>query len=258
MTTHVISTLSTEGVLSLSLNRPEKKNALTGDMYLALAAAIDSAADDPAVRVVVLTGSEGCFSAGNDLGDFLQQGAQRELPAPSHRFIRALANTTLPLIAAVDGVAVVIGTTMLFHCDFVYATARARFSLPFINLAVVPEAGSSLLLPRLVGHLRAAELLMLGESFNGIQARQLGIVSEICEPADLLARAGATAAKLAAKSRSALRETKALLKRNTESLNDRIDAEISSFTTQLKSDAARELMGAFMEKRSPDPKKCLD
>ncbi|MBI4694410.1 MAG: enoyl-CoA hydratase/isomerase family protein [Gammaproteobacteria bacterium] len=183
--------------------------------------------------------------------------------APAHRFIRALANTAVPIVAVVEGVAVGpravgIGTTMLLHCDFVYATARARFSMPFINLAVVPEAGSSLLLPRLVGHLRAAELLMLGESFDGTKAREFGIVSEICEPGDLSATALETAKKLAAKSRSALRATKALLKRDLESLGARIDAEILSFTGQLKTVAAREQLTAFLEKRSADPMKCRD
>jgi enoyl-CoA hydratase/carnithine racemase len=257
--TDQVATVLADGVLTLRMNRPEKKNALTGEMYLNLAAAIDNAAADAAVRVILICGTDGCFSAGNDLGDFLRDGgADRQLPAPSHHFIRALVRTTVPMIAAVDGVAVGIGTTMLLHCDFVYATARARFSLPFINLAVVPEAGSSLLLPRLVGHLRAAELLMLGEAFDGIQAKDYGMVSDICTPEELMGRATATALKLAAKSRSALRETKALLKRDAEALGERVDAEIASFSEQLKSGAARELMGAFMEKRPPDPSKCKD
>lgn len=251
MTAHLITTLS-EGILTLQFNRSDKKNALTGAMYTALADAILDAAGNALVRVIVLKGSEGCFCAGNDLKDFLD-APRREGPAPAHRLIHALADTTLPLIAAVDGVAVGIGTTMLLHCDFVYATPRAVFSLPFINLGLVPEAGSSLLLPRLAGYQQAAQLLLLGEPFTPAHAQQLGLITAVCEPSELAGLVETTARKLAAKPHAALRKTKELLKRGAEPVRDRVKVEVECFNEFLASAAARECMSAFMEKRKPDP-----
>lgn len=239
------------GVRRLQITRADKRNALNGPMYEALTAALVDAEDNPDVAVVVIHGTEGCFTAGNDLGDFLARkdtaGAR-----PAHGLIRALTNATVPLIAAVDGPAVGIGTTLLLHCDFVYATPEARLSLPFVNLGVCPEAGSSLLLPRLVGHLRAAELLLLGEPFDGRAAHAMGLVSALCAAPELLSTALATAARLAAKPRAALRASKALLKRAEEPLNQRVDLEIERFSALLGEPAAREIMSAFVEKRSPD------
>ncbi len=246
-----VDTALADGVLSIRMNRPAKKNALTGEMYEAFATALAGAESDPAVRCVVVCGVPGAFSAGNDLESFMAS-AQTSGPRPAHRLIQALTAATVPLVAAVDGVDVGIGTTMLLHCDFVYATPAAKFSLPFINLGLCPEAGSSLLLPRLAGYHRAARLLMLGEAFDAEEAARLGLIHEICASEEVEARAFATAAALAAKPRQALRTTKALLKRAEEPVAKRVEVEIERFSELLGTRAAREIMGAFLEKRTPD------
>ncbi len=246
-----VETALADGVLSIRMNRPAKKNALTGEMYEAFASALVDAESDPTVRCIVVCGVPGAFSAGNDLESFMAS-AQASGPRPAHRLIQALTAATVPLVAAVDGVAVGIGTTMLLHCDFVYATPAAKFSLPFINLGLCPEAGSSLLLPRLAGYHRAARLLMLGEAFDAEEAARLGLIHEICASEDVEARALATAAALAAKPRQALRTTKALLKRAEEPVAARVEVEIKRFSELLGTRAAREIMGAFLEKRAPD------
>jgi enoyl-CoA hydratase/carnithine racemase len=204
------------------------------------------------VRVAVICGVPGAFSAGNDLEAFM---AARDAPGPrpAHGLIHALTAATVPLVAAVDGVAVGIGTTLLLHCDFVLATPTARFSLPFINLGLCPEAGSSLLLPRLAGYHRAARLLMLGEPFDAAYATGIGLVHEVCAADALEEQAQALARRLAAKPRRALRATKALLKRAEEPVAARVDAEIDLFSALLATPAAREIMGAFLDKRAPDP-----
>lgn len=250
--TQLIESALENGVRRLQINRADKRNALNGPMYEAITEALRDAEQNPDVAVVLIHGVEGCFTAGNDLGDFLSRqdttGAR-----PAHGLIRALSDATVPLIAAVDGPAVGIGTTLLLHCDFVYATPDARLSLPFVNLGVCPEAGSSLLLPRLVGHLRAAELLLLGEPFDGRTAHQMGLVSALCTPEELLATAQATADSLARKPREALRISKALMKRPEEPVATRVDVEIEHFSALLARPAAREIMTAFVEKRAPDP-----
>lgn len=248
-----LETSLVDGVLTIRMNRPAKKNALTGDMYARFTRALTEAETDPAVRVAVICGVPGAFSAGNDLEAFLASQDQPG-PRPAHALIHALTAATLPLIAAVDGVAVGIGTTMLLHCDFVHATPAAKFSLPFINLGLCPEAGSSLLLPRLAGYHRAAQLLMLGEPFDAALAQSIGLVHGICASEELEAHAQATARKLAAKPRQALRTTKALLKRAEEPVATRVDAEIADFSALLATPAAREIMAAFLEKRAPDRK----
>ena len=247
----LLLTALADGVLTIRMNRPAKKNALTGAMYDAFAGALEDAEHNAAVRVVIVCGVPGAFSAGNDLEDFLKAQTASG-PRPAHRLIRALTASTVPLVAAVDGVAVGIGTTMLFHCDFVHATPLAKFSLPFINLGLCAEAGSSLLLPRLAGYHHAARLLMLGEAFDAAEAQRLGLVHEICDSASLDAAAQATAAKLAAKPRQALRATKALLKRAEEPVAARVNSEIEQFNALLETPAAREIMGAFLAKRAPD------
>jgi enoyl-CoA hydratase/carnithine racemase len=237
------------------MNRPAKKNALTGEMYEAFTAALLRAEDDPAVRCVLICGVPGAFSAGNDLESFVAGGDARA-QRPAQGLIRALAAATVPLVAAVDGVAIGIGTTMLFHCDFVYATPAAKFSLPFVNLGLCPEAGSSLLLPRLAGYHNAARLLMIGDAFDAAEAQGLGLVHEICASGEVEARALATAARLAAKPRQALRATKALLKRPEEAVGDRVEIEIERFNALLTTPAAREIMSAFLDKRAPDRRLC--
>lgn len=242
------------GVCTLQLNRAEKKNALNTAMYDAMSDALQRAESDPDTRVVMFCGVPGCFTAGNDLRDFLAR-TDMHAPRPAHRFIRALTDATVPLVAAVDGDAVGIGTTLLLHCDFVFATGRASFRLPFVDLGLCPEAASSMLLPRLTGHIRAAELLMLGDKFDGNRAYELGIITGVCDPDALLERANAIAHRLAKKPRAALRATKSLMRRSEESIHIRVEAEIAQFANLLELPAAKEIMTAFIEKRAPDETK---
>lgn len=247
----LVETVLEQGVLTVRLNRPEKKNALTGEMYADLADAIDRSAQDRGVRVLLVTGSAGVFTAGNDIADFLNPPDPGE-ERPVNRFLLTLARTDLPLVAAVDGMAVGVGTTMLLHFDQVFATKAARFSLPFINLGLVPEAGSSMLLVETCGYRKAAELLMLGEPFSAEDALRHGIVSRLCSEDSLLEEATAAARALAAKPRDALRATKRLMRRPSEPLEKRIHEEMLEFFKALQSPEAREALTAFLEKRAPD------
>lgn len=250
MSQHIETRLD-QGVLTVTIDRPEKKNALTADMYSAMGDAIARADSDSDVRVVLFTGAGGVFTGGNDLADFLDQPPHGP-EAPVNRFIAGLVDTEAPLVAAVDGFAVGIGTTMLLHFDQVFATENARFSLPFVNLALVPEAASSMLLVEACGYQKAAELLMLGEPFSTDTALECGIVGHVSHPESLLRDATEMARKLAGKPRSALRATKKLMRRPHEPLADRILAEGDQFSERLASPAAREIMAAFIEKRAPD------
>ena len=250
MTEHVLTELD-GGVLTIRMNRPEKKNALTADMYAVMADAFERARSDRAVKVLLVTGSDGVFTAGNDLHDF-QDNPPLSAQAPVHRFIANMSSTDVPVVAAVDGVAVGIGTTMLLHFDQVFATGRARFMLPFINLGLVPEAGSSMQLVEVCGYRKAAELLMLGEAFTCQEAMDCGIVSKICEHQELMELALGTAHELAAKPRDALRATKRLMRRPAEPMEQRLAAEMGLFAKALESAEAREAFSAFLEKRSPD------
>ena len=241
-----------DGVLTITMNRPARKNALTGAMYERFAGALEAAEHDPAVRAVLICGVPGAFSAGNDLQDFLSAGEVREA-RPAHLLIRALTNTTLPLVAAVDGVAVGIGTTMLLHCDLVYAGDNAMFSMPFVNLGLCPEAASSLLVPRLMGHARAAETLLLGEPFSAESAMEWGLVNRIVPPTEANALAQQQARKLASKPLSSLVETKRLMKLGQGPVvAERMAQEAASFGRMLTEPAAREAFTAFMDKRHPD------
>ena len=199
------------GVSTITFNRLDKKNALTEAMYSALAEAMQQAASDDAVRVLVIQGDASVFTAGNDIKDFLEH-PPTSTDAPVFRFLRQLVSFPKPLIAAVAGPAVGVGTTMLFHCDLVYAGDNAAFAMPFVNLGLCPEAGSSLLAPQLVGHQRAAELLLLGEPFLAETARDIGLVNRITAPTEVNALALAQAQRLASKPMSSLLETKRLLK----------------------------------------------
>ena len=246
------------GVRTITLNRVDKKNSITQAMYSAMAEALTSAATDAAVRVVVLQGDATVFSAGNDIGDFLarsQGGANEGLPqsSPVFQFLHALADFPKPLIAAVAGPAVGIGTTMLLHCDLVYAGDNAAFSMPFVNLGLCPEAASSLLLPRLMGYQRAAEALLLGEPFMAEAALEVGLVNRVVPPTEVNGVAQAQAAKLAAKPLSALVETKRLMKGTARAeVKAHMVEEGQSFGRMLAEPAAREAFTAFMEKRKPD------
>jgi enoyl-CoA hydratase/carnithine racemase len=253
MADHVLCELD-GGVLTVTIRRAHKKNALTMAMYSVMADAIERADRDPDVRVVLFAGSDGIFTAGNDLTDFLENPPQ-DADAPVNRFIAKLITTEAPLLAAVDGFAVGIGTTMLLHFEQVIASDRATFSLPFINLALVPEAGSSLLLAEACGYKKAAELLMLGQPFGVDVALECGIVSKVTAPETLMEEGLAAAHALAAMPRTALRATKRLMRRPKEPLLDRVMAEGREFAERLASPATREIIMAFMEKRAPDPSK---
>ncbi|QNP49944.1 enoyl-CoA hydratase [Diaphorobacter aerolatus] len=241
-----------QGVTTITFNRVSKKNSLTATMYAQLADALETAARDAAVRVVVFQGDVAVFSAGNDIGDFLKNPpAGRD--APVFRFLRQIATFPKPLLAAVCGPAVGVGTTMLFHCDLVYAGDNAAFSMPFVNLGLCPEAGSSLLVPQMLGYHRAAEALLLGEPFMAEAALEVGLVNRVVPPTECNMVAQMQARKLAAKSLASLIETKRLLKKsNADELLARIDEEATSFGRMLGEPAAKEAFTAFLEKRAPD------
>ena len=251
-----ILTHTEAGVTTITFNRVDKKNSLTAAMYATLADALDAAAHDAAVRVVVFQGDVAIFSAGNDIGDFLQQPPSTQ-DAPVFRFLRTIATFPKPVVAAVCGPAVGIGTTMLFHCDLVYAGDNAAFSMPFVNLGLCPEAASSLLVPQMLGYHRAAEALSLGEPFMAEAALEVGLVNRVVPPTECNAIAQAQARKLAAKPLSALIETKRLLKHGqSAAVLERINEEGASFGRMLREPAAREAFGAFMAKRKPDFSNC--
>lgn len=247
------------GVRTITFNRVEKKNSITQAMYAALAEALASAATDDAVRVVVFQGDATIFSAGNDIGDFLSRQDGQGLPqnSPTFQFLHGIAAFPKPILAAVAGPAVGIGTTMLLHCDLVYAGDNAAFSMPFVNLGLCPEAASSLLLPQMLGYHRAAEALLLGEPFMAEAALEVGLVNRVVPPTEVNAYAQAQAKKLASKPLSALVETKRLMKGGQQSaVKAQMAEEGASFGRMLTAPAAKEAFTAFMEKRKPDFSKC--
>ena len=250
MSEHILSVIG-DGILTLSFNRPEKKNAITAAMYAEAARVLHDAETNAAVRVVILTGVGNVFTAGNDLKDFLEN-PPTEAEAPVFRFMAAMVALTKPVIAAVAGAAVGIGTTVLLHCDLIYAAPEARFQLPFVNLGLVPEFASSLLLPHIMGYQRAAELLLLGEPFSAEQGYSHGLVTAVIPAADLMATVQAKAKILAAKPISSLRNTKALLRGEDGAVTARIQKEVLLFSAHLKADAFKEAAAAFLEKRAPD------
>ena len=245
-----ILTAVDDGILTITFNRPDKKNALTSAMYAMLADALEGAESNDSVRVILFAGNGGAFTAGNDLQDFLNNPPQGD-NTPVFRFLHTISTASKPLVAAVSGVAVGVGSTMLLHCDLVYAGESAKFSFPFVNLALVPEAASSLLLPRLVGHQRAAELFLLGEPFTPATAKDYGIVNAVFTDDRLLTEATAVARKLAAKPPTAVKLTKQLLRGARGDVPGQMAAEGAHFRSQLKSAEAREAMTAFFEKRPP-------
>jgi enoyl-CoA hydratase/carnithine racemase len=239
------------GVMTITFNRLDKKNSITSTMYSAMADAVAEAAADASVRVVLFQGHESIFSAGNDIGDFLNQPPTTQ-ESPVFRFLRGIATFEKPLLAAVAGPAVGIGTTMLFHCDLVYAGDNAAFSMPFVNLGLCPEAASSLLAPRMFGYHRAAEALLMGEPFFAEAAQEVGLVNRVVPPTEVNGYAQAQARKLAAKPLSSLIATKRLMKGDTQAVLQKMDEEGQSFGRMLREPAAKEAFGAFMEKRKPD------
>jgi len=255
MMTHI--DVSRDGaVLIAAIARPEKKNALTGAMYERLIEALDEASRDASVAAVLLRGSGGVFTAGNDIGDFVAMamaGAQAGgVPAsPGSRFIRKLAAFDKPLIAAVEGQAIGIGTTLCFHCDLVYAAPDARFQMPFVNLGIVPEAGSSLLAPLRFGMARASEFLLLAEAFDAETAKGLGLVNAILPNAELFTYALDRARALAAKPRQALMATRRLMRGDQTALKARMDEELEAFGALLRSPEAMQAFQAFLASRKP-------
>lgn len=240
-----------DSVLSITLARPERRNAITVAMYLAIAEAIEAAAGDESLRAITIRGEGQDFTAGNDLLDFLNALPRDSDDIPVWRLLRALASNQVPLIAAVQGNAVGIGTTMLLHCDLVIAEKSARFSLPFVDLGLVPEAASSLLLPRLAGRRLAARYLLLGDPFGAQEALDAGLVSHVVGDGELAAALSETAARLVAKPADALRLTQKLLRHSTaDEMLERMELENGHFAERLKSAEVRDAIAAFFERKA--------
>jgi enoyl-CoA hydratase/carnithine racemase len=247
-----ILTTKESGVLTIRFNRPDKKNSVTAAMYEVLARTLAEASADQAVRVVVFAGNEQIFCAGNDLGDFVKNPPDAS-DAPVWQFLRILSAFPKPVIAAVCGAAVGIGTTMLLHCDLVFAGDNAMFSLPFVNLGLCPEAASSLLLPKLTGYQRAARALLTGDAFDANTALQMGLVNQVLPVDETFAFAQREAAKLVAKPLGAIVETKRLMKADERAATeDRMNEEAAVFGKMVTAGAAQEAIAAFAEKRKPD------
>jgi enoyl-CoA hydratase/carnithine racemase len=247
-----ITTSHQGAVLHLGFNRPERKNAITGDMYQVLADTLNAAASDPAIRVVLLHGSDAMFSAGNDLEDFLKKPPHGD-SSPVIQFLNAVSCFPKPLVAAVSGIAVGVGVTMLMHCDLVYVSDNAKLSVPFAQLGLCPEAASSYLLPFIAGYQKAAEKLMLGEPFDGQECVNIGLANRVLPVAELMAFADQQAQKMAALPSSSLRATKALMKSGMKDIiANRMMEESLQFRKMLASPEAREAFTAFMQKRKPD------
>src|SRR6201984_716742 len=247
-----ILTESSGNILRIQLNRPARKNAMTVAMYNTMADLLNGAAKDDQIRVVLWHGAGDSFSAGNDIQDFLKNPPGSG-ESPQARLIQALINFDKPIVVAVQGAAIGGGTTMLTHCDLVYAGESAKFQMPFVNLALVPEFGSSFSIPARIGHIRAAELILWGLPFDARKAADLGFVTQVVSDQNLLATASETARKLAAKPPGALRASKRLLKRSfREQIKTAMKAEDEEFSVQVRSNDAKEAFAAFLEKRAPD------
>jgi len=251
-----IRTSIDQGILTIEFDRIEKKNAITSAMYQVTADALRAAEEDRMVRVILIRGKPEVFTAGNDLEDFLQRpptGGEGAAQPPVFQFLYQISHASKPVVAAVSGAAVGVGTTLLLHCDFVYASETAKLSLPFAQLGLCPEAASSLLLPRLLGYQRAAEKLMLGEPFGAQEACQIGLVTRVLPVAELEQFALQQARKLAAMPASSLRETKRLMKGNdTAAVEQKMAEEGEVFRRMLVAPEAKEAFTAFFEKRKPD------
>lgn len=234
-------------VLHIEFHRADKKNALTSDMYRAMSSILAQAKKDDEINVVLFKGSEGCFCAGNDIADFLEEPVLEE-GTPVMKFLHEVSNFDKPMVAAVSGPAVGIGTTLLLHCDLVYATDQTYFSLPFVDLGLCPEAGSSYLLPRQLGYVRAAELLLLAEPFDAHKAEKLGIINDIVDVDNYIETAQQKAEKLAAKPAHALRVSRQLIRSNSGLVSKAIEREARSFSELLGSEEAKAIFKKFLEK----------
>jgi enoyl-CoA hydratase/carnithine racemase len=246
-----VSVSRTDGVLEIRLNRPEKKNALTRATYDAMADAFEQVDNDPSLRVALLTGTGDSFTSGNDITDFQSRGASGRRSSAS-RFLPTISSMRKPLIAAVNGAAIGVGTTMLMHCDLIVAARSARFIMPFTSLGLVPEAASSLLFPRLLGHQRASALLLLGEPLDATTAHEWGFVNCVVDDASLMGTARTMAQRLAALPPEAVRLTKRLIRHGAPDVAARMEEELAIFSERLGSPEAKEAFAAFMEKRKAD------
>ncbi|TYC52793.1 crotonase/enoyl-CoA hydratase family protein [Rhodobacterales bacterium] len=239
-----------DGVQTLRLDRPEKKNALTGEMYSDLAESLETGNDDPQVRCHLICGHPEVFTAGNDIGDFLSYAGRSGLSeTPVARFLRALVRNRAPIVACVDGIAIGVGTTLLLHCDMVFASPRSVFRAPFVDLGLVPEAGSSLLGPALMGHARAFELLCLGKSFSAEKAALAGLVNDVVE-GDVEAAALACAREIADKPPEAMALSRKLLRGDMDVLSERVEEEIRIFASHLSAPETIAAFEAFMSKKT--------
>lgn len=254
-----IEVSASKSIAHIVFDRPERKNSLTSAIYLALGEAVDEAARRADIKVLLFSGASGVFTAGNDLDDFIEH-PPLTADAPVFRFLRKLAVFPKPIVAAVEGFAVGIGTTMLLHCDLVYAAENAKFALPFVGLGLVPEAGASLLLPRLIGHQRAAEKLLLCEQFPAAEALAMGLVNRVLTVEETLPFAMRQAERLALLPTGSVRQTKELmkaaagttLKQDDMTVLRQMDMEIAHFAERIVGPAAKEAIAAFKEKRKPD------
>jgi enoyl-CoA hydratase/carnithine racemase len=238
-------------ILSIQLNRPAKKNAMTSSMYITMAELLNGAAKDDQIRVVLWHAAGNSFSAGNDIEDFMKNPPGPG-ESPQSQLMNALINCDKPLVAAVQGAAIGGGTTVLAHCDFVYAGVSAKFQLPFVNLALVPEFGSSYLLPLRFGYTRAAELILLGGAFDATRAAELGLVTRVVPDQSLLATATETASALAARPPAAVQACKRLMKRPLrEQLDQAVKLELEAFAERVRSDEAKQAFAAFFTRRQP-------
>lgn len=247
-----IKTATMNGVATIEIARPEKKNAITVDMYAAMAAALRNANADAAVRAVLITGQPGIFTSGNDLEDFMQRPKQG-MDSPVFQFMKALTTCEKPVIAAVTGAAIGIGTTMLLHCDLVYVSDEARLAMPFTSLGLVPEFASSLVLPQLIGHVKAAEKLLLGDPFTPQDAVDLGVANAVLPAGEVVNHARRMAERFNALPPGAVRDSKKLMRRaSAASVLETIAVEGGVFQERLTSPEAREAFSAFFQKRKPD------
>jgi enoyl-CoA hydratase/carnithine racemase len=243
----MINVTRENAILTIEIDRPKKKNALLPQMYLDIAIAIESVAESDA-KAVLIQGSNGCFTAGNDITDFISRESNRDVNE-TFRFMMALLKCPIPVVAKVEGMAIGIGTTLLLHCDFVYCDKNAKFAMPFINLGLVPEYASSYILPRIAGSLKAAELLLLGDLFSAGDAYECGIVSKVTEPSELSDVVNQTLSKLISKPKIALVQSKALLRNQQVDIEQHIIAELAIFAEAMVSEPAKEAFSAFLEKR---------
>jgi enoyl-CoA hydratase/carnithine racemase len=252
MDTPIVTQLA-DRILRIEIRRPERKNALTVPMYAAMADALRAASADPAVRAVLLHGQPGIFTSGNDIADFMSAATDFAEDRPVFQFLQAISTSQKPVVAAVTGPAIGIGTTMLLHCDLVYAGASARFQLPFVNLALVPEAASTLLLPAAIGYPRAAALLLLGEAFPAAKAHEYGLITDVVADDEVMGIARSAALALAAKPPGALRTTRMLMKQAlAQPIAEQMREEARHFAAARGSAEAAEAFQAFFEKRKAD------